>query len=331
MKHSIEQFLNTYETLTPTDTLLGEAVANADWWKYVKPLFDDVAWMNFGERIVFCNNRFPYDNDSLSYSNIIRTFVTTLKANARNFERLYNVYMMDYNPLWNVDGVTGLITQDTHTGTDTRALTGTDTSVLSGTDRNTASGSDSVTNSGSDINTLSGSDSHSHTITKDDTTRSGYELREKDGDDTITHSEATFDSGSNMVDSTEDNTHYNNDEKLTYNNVKDAHEMIESNSDTYGKINTLAHGHVQTTQHGKTDTMTYGKQDQMTHNTLDTETRNLTDEHIELNVRQGNIGVTMSQQLFGAEWTQWSNNMNNFIMFVVRTCINKVSYACEGV
>ncbi len=330
MKHSIEQFLTTFETLTPTDTLLGD-VASADWWKYVKPLFDDVAWMNFGERVVFCNHRFPYDNDSLSYENIIRTFVINLKSNARNFERLYNVYMMDYNPLWNVDGVTGVISQDSHTGTDTRALTGTDTNVASGTDRNVASGSDTLTHSGSDIDTLSGSDGHSHSITKDDTTRTGYELREKDGDDTVTHSEKTFDSGSTMIDVTEDNTHYNTDDKTTYNNVKDSHELTENSTDTFGKVDTLQHGHVETTAHGKTDTMTYGKQDQMTHNTLDTETRNLSDQHLELNIRQGNIGVTMSQQLFEAEWKQWTNNMNNFVNYVVRSCINKVSYACEGV
>lgn len=330
MKHSIEYFLDNKSTLTPPDASLG-AIANADWWKYCKPLFDDVIWLNFGARTVFINPRFPYDDDDKSYNNIMRTIATTLIMNARNFERLYNVYMMDYNPLWNVDGVTGLITQDTHTGTDTMHRTGTDTSALSGTDRVAASGTDSLTHSGSDVDTLSGSDSHSHSITKDDTTRTGYELREKDGNDTVTHTEATFDSSNNYVPSMKDVTDYDSDDKLTYNNVKDAHEMIESHGDTYGKVDTLQHGHVETQVHGKTDTTTYGRQDQVTHNTTDQETKNLTDQHLELNVRQGNIGVTMSQQLFGAEWEQWSDNMNNFIYQVVRTCINKVSYSVDSI
>ena len=314
MKHSIEYFLNEKSTLTPDDTSLG-TIASSDWWQYVKPLFDDVIWMNFGQRTVFINNRFPYDDDDISYFNIMRTFVINLKSQARNFERLYNVYMMDYNPLWNVDGVTGVVTQDKHTGTDARALTGTDTSVLSGTDRSVASGTDSLTHSGSD--------GTSHSITKDDTTRTGNETIGKSGHDDDDNSVATFDSQGNFNPSTHDVASYASTDTHTYNNVKDSHELTESGSQTYG--------HVETTVHGKTDTMTYGKSDQLTHNTLDTETRNLTDEHLELQIRQGNIGVTMSQQLYSAEWSQWTDNMNNFVMMVVRSCINKVSYACEGV
>ena len=330
MKHSIEYFLDTMGTLTPADASLGD-LSSAEWWTYCKPLFDEIAWMDFGDRTVFCNERFPYDNDEISYTNIMRTIVINLKKNARNFERLYNVYMMDYNPLWNVDGVTGLISQDTHKGTDTVNRTGTDTSAASGTDRVAATGTDSLTHSGSDVDTLSGSDSHSHSITKDDTTRTGYELREKDGDDTVTHSEKTFDSGANFIDTIEDNTHYNTDDKVTYNNVKDAHEMIESHGDTWGKIDTLQHGHIETKVHGKTDTTTYGKTDTVTHDTQDVNTKNLTDEHIELNIRQGNIGLTTSMQLFSEEWRQWSDNMNNFIFQVVRSCMNKISYSVEGV
>ena len=330
MKHSIEYYLDEYLTLTPEDTSLGE-VGESEWWQYVKTMFDDVLWMDFGNRMVFVNNKFPYDNKVISYHNILRTFVITLKMNARNFERMYNVYMMDYNPLWNVDGVTGLISQDKHTGTDTRALTGTDTSVLSGTDRNTASGTDSLTHSGSDVDTLSGSDGNSHSVTKDDTTRSGNEVIAKSGHDDTERQVATFDSGGNYAPEQKEVNTLGSSDTHTYNNVKDAHELTESGSTTYGKIDTLQHGHVETTVHGKTDTMTYGKQDQVTHNTQDLNTKNLTDEHIELNIRQGNIGVTMSQQLYKAEWEQWTDNMNNFIKFVVKTCVNKVSYAVEGV
>lgn len=331
--HKLMDYLNN-NTLTPSDSALGE-VANSDWWNYVSPEFDNIIWEMFYDRTIFINRKFPVYDTQVTYNNILRTFAITLRTKARQFERLYNVIMKDYEPLWNVDGVTGTIAQDSHTGTDTSAKTGTDTSAQTGTDRTASSGNDSVTHSGRDIDTLSGSDGNSHSITKDDHTKTGSETIAVTGTDINEKAVTTFDSAAlsenQFVPTEKDGITHGKTDTHTYNNLKDAHELTESGSTTYGKVDTYQHGHVETTAHGKTDTTTYGKTDQVTHNTLDTITKNLKDEHIDLVIRQGNIGTTKSQDMLLDELGAWSSAMTDFILYVVRTCVNSCTYACEGV
>lgn len=255
------------------------------------------------------------------------------------FVKLFNALRDNYNPLWNVDGVTGTIYEEEHTGTDTNAKTGDDTSKLSGVDATASSGSDINTLSGRDVDTLSGTDTNRlsgtdstlHTgtitnaknITKDDTTRTGSKTLQKVGPETNSHGVFTFDDDSGAKPSTVDELRYGNGnsdprtDTETYNSVKDSHLYTDSNTQTnnntdattfgkqdattYGKIDTMAYGKVDTLQHGKTDTTTYGKQDKMTYNSTDTETKDLKDKHIEMQIRQGNIGVTMTQQLMNAQ------------------------------
>lgn len=362
MKHTIDYFLTINNTLTPSDASLGE-IATSDWWVFLKPLFDDLLWMYYGDRVVFYNPRFPDDNDQKCINNIIRTFVINLKTKARNYDRLFDVYMQDYNPLWNVDGVTGVVTQDDHTGTDTRAKTGDDTMKMSGTDTDTLSGHDVVSSDGSDVTTLSGSDETtlsgsdtvSEDVTKDDTTRngnevhakSGYDSVEKDGTITDVKSVTTFDSQGNWLNSekdvntpdTTDTTRYNNSDTITYNNVKDAHTKESEIETQYGKVDTIDYGKIDTTEYGREDTTTYGKvdtkvygrQDKTTYNSEDEETRDLHDKHLELQIRQGNIGVTSSQNLYNQELETWQNELNVFAKMVVKDCVNLVTYAIEGV
>lgn len=255
------------------------------------------------------------------------------------FTKLYEALVSKYNPIWNVDGVTGTIYEDEHTGTDTNAKTGDDTSKLSGTDATASSGSDINTLSGRDVDTLSGTDTnrlsgtdstlHSGTITnaknvtKDDTTRTGSKTLQKVGPETTSHGVFTFDDDSGAKPSTVDELRYgigNGDPRTdteTYNSVKDSHLYTDSNTQTnnntdattfgkqdattYGKIDTMQYGKVDTLQHGKTDTTTYGKQDKMTYNSTNTETRDLYDKHIEMQIRQGNIGVTKTQELIESQ------------------------------
>ena len=378
MKHSIEYFLDVNDTLTPSDLSLGD-IASSEWWIFLKPLFDDLLWMYYGDRVVFYNRRFPEDNDQKCINNIIRTFIINLKTKARNYDRLFNVYMMDYNPLWNVDGVTGIVTQDDHTGTNTRTKTGDDTVKASGTDTDTLSGSDVVSSdgsdvvtlsgrdtdtlsgrdvdtlSGSDVDTLSGSDTVSESITKDDTTRNGNEVIADSGTDTVTRQVTTFDSNDAWLNHDKDSTLHGKSETHTYNNVKDAHEKESEVETSYGKVDTMAYGKVDTMSYGKVDTMAYGKvdtteygredtteygkvdtkvygrQDKTTYNTEEEEERDLSDKHLEMQIRQGNIGVTSSQSLYQQELDAWRNELNIFAKNVVKDCVNLVSYAVEGV
>ena len=176
-RHNINYYLTANNnTLCPADISLGD-IANTDWWQFVKPLWDDMLWLYYGDRVVFFNRRFPDDDDITSINNILRSWVILLKSKAHNYERLYNLYMQDYNPLWNVDGVTGTVAQDDHTGTDTRKKTGSDTLRQTGTDTRAASGTDST-----DIHT------------SDDLIKSGNETMQASGDDINTKQVTTFDS-----------------------------------------------------------------------------------------------------------------------------------------
>ena len=347
MKHNLIDYLTDYSTLTPTDSDVGTAVSTSDWWEELAAQFDDLIWMYFPDRTVFINPKFDPEDRATTYTNIIRTFSIFLRSKKRQYDRIYGVINEEYNPLWNVDGVTGTISQDTHTGTDTMNRTGTDTSRLSGSDVDRLTGSDTTAQSGRDVDTLggsdnvqaSGTDTSTAEISKDETTRTGSQTAAKTGTDTHDHGVFTFDDTANSKPSSIDSDTFGSSETTTYNNVKDAH-TAESESSTqygrrdtttYGRTDTMQYGKTDTTTYGKTDTMTYGKQDQMQYNSQNQETKDLLDEHIDLVIRQGNIGVTMSQQLLDAELAAWDNEKTDFFKRVVRECVNQVTYAVQGV
>lgn len=171
--------------------------------------------------------------------------------------------MADFNPLWNVDGVEGFISKDTHTGTDTTRHTGTDR------------------------------------VNRDDTgnvTKSGNETNVSSGTDTSIDSNTTYDSS----------TFYDND-KNTYNHGK-------SDTHTYNQVR---------------DTHDLHNLDVTTYNSQNDETRNLTDNHVDLKVRQGNIGVTKSTDLIKDNQAMYQDELMDFYKYVVRCCVNQVSYAVE--
>ena len=297
-RHDINYYLNVNNnTLCPADISLGD-IASAEWWQFVKPLWDDMLWLYYGDRVVFFNRKFPDDDDITSINNILRSWVILLKSKAHNYERLYNLYMQDYNPLWNVDGVTGTVAQDDHTGTDTRKKTGADTLKQTGTDTRAASGTDST-----DI------------VTSDDLTKSGNETMQAGGTDTNIKQVATFDSEDNFVNSEKDTITNGKLDTHTYNNVKDERDISSSHD----------------TRYGRTDTNTKNLTDTQEYNSTDQDTRNLTDKHVDMVIRQGNIGVTMSQQLWEAEANIWRDNMSEFVKQIIKEAVNLVTYAVEGV
>ena len=330
-KHTIEQFLSDFNTITPSDIDVGSAVAQSDWWASLKNQMDDLFWMYYGQRVVFINDRFDPEDDDDCYDNIIKTFAIWLRSKKRMLDGLYAGYVASFNPLWNVDAVIGTVSKDTHTGTDVAARTGSDTSRLSGSDIDTLSGSDVNTLSGSDVEQQSGTDSAELHILKDDTTRTGNESIAKSGTDTNSHGVFTFDDTTNAKPSAIDSTEYGSTDTHTYNSVKDAHQLDQEAETTYGKRDQMTYGKTDTTAYGRTDTMTYGKQDQMTYNNTLTDTKNLTDDHVDMVIRQGTIGVVSSVSLLDENNGLYQNENFDFFKYVVRMLANQVSYAVEGV
>lgn len=222
------------------------------------------------------------------------------------FTKMYAALLAEYNPLWNVDGVEGLITKTTRTGTDTVAHTGKDTTQ--------ASGNDTLSHTGTDTDTLSGTDTTDHDITTDQNVRTGSEALARTGNDTDTDQVATFDSGGNLAPERSKRTDYLSTDTTTFNSVTDSHTLDSTDATTYGKVDTLVHGHIETTAHGKKDETTY--------NSTNTNTKNLVDDYLELKIRQGNIGVTKSTDLIESEMklrSDWDKLVSQFIADFIRT------------
>lgn len=260
-EHKLGHYLDLNETLRPTDQALG-SVADHDWWKYLKPQFDDIIWMYYYNRDVFVNPRFDLEDSQKCINNIIKTFTIFLISKDRQFDRMFNAIMADYNPLWNVDGVTGHIEEVYRTGTDTHKLSGTDAT--------------STTDTG-------------------DITKSGNEVIAKSGTDTTTHQVKTFDDGTNWKDSDKDSLAHGESDTHTYNNVKDTRNIAGSSSTTFGK--------------------------------QDLETRNMQDKTLWMDIRQGNIGVTRSDELVLRSLELFRDEIYDFAKQVINACVDQVSYA----
>lgn len=232
-------------------------------------------------------------------------FTQWLTDREHAFTKMYEAMIAEYNPLWNVDGVEGTVTKETHTGTNVNAKNGKDTLQ--------ASGSDVDRLSGSDTSTLSGSDTTKHDITKDDIIRTGSEEVDRSGNDTDTTSVATFDSNNALNPERAVRTDYDSADTTTYNSVKDAHTLDSQDRVTYGKSDQMVYG--------KVDTTNYGRKDETTYNSSNTETKNLVDEFLEMKIRQGNIGVTKSTDLVESELRlrdSWDHMVDYFIADFIR-------------
>ena len=254
IQHKIQTYLDL-GTLVPTNTQVGTDVASSEWWSKLSPMFDDLIWLYYGDRTVFLNNKFNPQEPSNCRENIIRTFGIYLKSRCRQIDRIYDAFMRDFNPLWNVDGVEGFISKDTHTGKDT-TLTEDNGTI-------TKSGNESIASSGSDTSI----------------------------DSNTTYNSSTFFEGDkNVIQHGKTDTH-------NYNNVKDTRDLDGKNETSY--------------------------------NSDLTNTKDLIDEHVDLKIRRGNIGVTQSDKILGDSMRLYMDELTDFFKYVVRCCVNQVSYAVE--
>lgn len=124
-----------------------------------------------------------------------------LSRNAYKYKRLYDLYLADFNPLWNVEGEEK-ITFDwnmNRTGKDTNTRSGEDKNVASGTDTSTNSTTtyDSSLDHPTDKNTLQHgrTDTRTYTNLKDEReytnlkdTKSGTETKTRGGNIGVTKS-----------------------------------------------------------------------------------------------------------------------------------------------
>lgn len=123
-----------------------------------------------------------------------------------------------------------------------------------------------------------------------------------------------------------------------------AESIVASGSDTTTDSNTTYDSNTffdadkSILEHGKTDTHNYnnitdhkdldGFSDAV-YDSQNQKTLNLEDNHVDLKIRQGNIGVTKSTELIRDNQLMYEDELMDFYKYVVRCCVNQVSYAVE--
>lgn len=297
--------------------MMGE-ISNSDWWTATTDHFDDLIWLYYNDRIVFLSDRFPYDpeepdneeNMERVINNIKRSFAIYLKSNDYKFSHLYNTIIMEYDPLYNVDGweitdrtldQTGTV-EDTKSGSDTVTKSGDDTLEFAGKESSTRSGNEKIDYSG-----------------KEGSTRTGSESNEKSGTNTKTISKTTYDSNTFYDTQKEMETPNQFKDTKTYSNVKDEKEYTNrSDTHTYNNVKD------ERDYTNRKNTTTYDNSTETEYGSGNTNERNLNDtEHIAVR-KYGNIGVTSTQNLLGQERQA---ALFEFFKIVVHECVNLVTYA----
>ena len=81
------------------------------------------------------------------------TIENTILANTEKYKKLYKAMTVDFNPLWNVDGVETTERELTQTGTNTNNKTGKDTTANTGTDTSETATTDTTATTGTDTDT----------------------------------------------------------------------------------------------------------------------------------------------------------------------------------
>lgn len=219
-------------------------------------------------------------------------FQLWVKDRSPAISKLWEALRMKYNPIWNVDGVTGTIHQETHTGTDTDKKTGDVTNTGTSTTKN--EGKTTTTDRGKTTTTNSGKSSN---------TKSGNETNEPTGQDVLTKAVTTYDDAT-FRDTEKDTTSFTTRKDThTYNSVKDSYEVDPQSplKEEYevDSQNPLKSEYEVDSQNPLKETYQIDSQDPLKekYNTELQKTLNLKDEILNMEIRQGNIGVVSTQSM----------------------------------
>lgn len=172
-----------------------------------------------------------------------------------------------------------------------------------------------------DFNPLWNVDGVEGTISK--TAHTGTSTDTHTGTDTLDYE----DNGSLMYKGTESDEHRGTD------TTEEGRTTFDSGAN-YLPYNTEGLTHGKTDTHKFTDREDERDYDGFKKTTFDSsleKENDLLDEHIELNVRQGNIGVTKSTDLVQSSQELYSSELMDLWKWIVRNCVNQVSYSIEGV
>lgn len=319
-------------------------------------------WDNFGLRKLFKNyyENYTYWEGVISDFSYLQSLVECnivecIHANRYKWGNLMKSMLLEFNPLWNVDGVeetTRTLEQD---GTITNRKRGSDSEDEDITTTLTSSENDTTHKTGNDRTLTDESTSESHTGTvnrendgdnlttnnlSDTTTYAGSEINSHQIHTTAVESKTTTESETLYTASKVENTGAGNDNVDTkeFNNRTDTlakggtvREQISSaDEETRNLADTIEHDNDVTTTYNTTDTTTRGasssnvvdRSNVLTHNTDDTETRDLLDTERITHKRTGNIGVTTTTKLL-TEFREYSKF--DIVEIVAHDIVNSIA------
>lgn len=314
MKRTLLYYLNqNHDSLLPDDSQVLN-IKDSEWYTSIKPFFNDLIWEYYADRVVFIDSRFKLDDsDENIIANIKRSFAILLKTKNYEYEKLYETLLFEYNPIWNVDGVTGTIHEYTSEGSDKHKKTGNDTLKHTGYDNLEHRGRNTDSHTGRDFVDKSGNDIVDHRGTITDHT----DMTE----DSYTYN-TTYDSVATSP-ATEYLSEHNHDNNIGDSNIRTFDYTDET---TYATVDANVYDSDLTTQFNSNDKQNYNSDNKTIYNSEDNITRNDFRQDLDLSIRQGNIGVTMTQQMIEAERKV---AMYDFYKKVVHDCVNTCTYSID--
>lgn len=203
-------------------------------------------------------------NDKLTSDSITRLASIIFSLNGDNWSRLYSALQEEYKALQNYNGDETRTVTTTDTGTDTFSHTGNETNTLNDSSSNTRTGSESLESSGSD------------SLSKTGTVGS-------QGSNLSDNNVFGFNSSSSVP----------SDSSNSSNNSTDTYNLSDKTS--YGKKDTKVYNNV-------SDSGSRESTNTVSNESSDTETKNLQTNTSETFHREGNLGVTTSQQMLESEF-----------------------------
>ena len=265
------------DSLLPTDLQVSN-ISDKDWYKALKPFFNDLIWQYYADRVVFVDTRFKLDaSDQDIINNIIRSFAINLKTRDYEYEKLYETTILEYNPIWNVDGVVGTIHEQTYNDTTNQ--------------------------------TKSGSDTLHHTGNDDTQHRGDNDLQHR-GYDEVEYEKDT----QNFV-NTYDSIDYNPPAEYPESHT---HEVDDENKTTYNSNDK--------TLFNSNDKTIYASDEETEYDSAVDGSKDSFQRDLDLMIRQGNIGVTMTQDMINKEREV---ALYDFYKLIVHDCVNTCTYAVE--
>ena len=284
------------------------------------------------------------------------------------WDRLWTSYIAEYNPIWNVDGTeTTTETRNLeakHTGTDTIGQTGTIALGRTGNNSDVNTGFDNLEHNGSNTDTTTGAYSDSKSGF-DKVEHDGTDKLAKAGSETNAHNGYIKDTGTETVAKSIYGFNSNSDtpsdkevrtpnlskqfdnetNTLSFTNREDTETVDLDDTTTYNSASTRQYdsNNPLTETHGfnssdkqnynSTTTHNFASTDTQTFAKTDTDTKNLTDTDkgtvTTVNERQGNIGITMTQQLLQADQDYWLSKLALFYENVLRDIVNDICYKIQ--